>query len=281
MKPADAAYIQVAANPKASLPDRVKSLQSLSAGKDPALAMKLKELLGRPRGNDRPGVNFDPAAAERLVDLQAIAALHRAGDDSEVPRIAKLVAQAGDVLKGADDERRNAAAVIREIGKVEPIADLTRLAGDKDAKAVRNAVLTLQLLNLPQPPVAQPTDGIANLAQPVSFTIHNLKEELETIARVSKGSIVLSSGVTAQIAKTSYDRGEVRRENEPLSNVVERDLPMLGFTCYVQDKTVTICTYAEAGARWQAWWKNYGDQLVYQEAQRAFTLKKPGAKTGA
>src|SRR5258705_11903348 len=155
MKPADAAYIQVAANPKASLPDRVKSLQSLSAGKDPALAMKLKELLGRPRGNDRPGVNFDPAAAERLVDLQAIAALHRAGDDSEVPRIAKLVAQAGDVLKGADDERRNAAAVIREIGKGEPIADLTRLAGDKDAKAVRNAVLTVPLLYLLQRHEAQ------------------------------------------------------------------------------------------------------------------------------
>src|SRR5207253_2846253 len=174
-----------------------------------------------------------------------------AGDDSEIGRIAKLVAQATRILKGADDEQRNAAAVIREVGRVEPIRDLSKLAAEGDANGATNAVLVLEQLKLPDPASMQPLGGIANLNEPVSFTIRTLKEEMETIARLSKGSVVLSNGVTAAITQKNYDRGEVKREKVKLADVMEKDLPMLGCDYFALEKTVTICTYREAGARWQ------------------------------
>ena len=60
-------------------------------------------------------VNWDPVAAERVVDLYVILALYRSGDASLLPEIATLVAQAGRILTGPDDELRNAAKVIHAV----------------------------------------------------------------------------------------------------------------------------------------------------------------------
>ena len=278
MKQTDAQYIQLAGNPQTSLPNRIKALKALPAEKDAALVAALKGLLGRQRPAGKPGVNFDPQGAERVVDLQAIAALHRAADDSEIGRIARLVAQGSRILKGADDEQRNAAAVIREVGRVEPIRDLTKLAAEGDANGATNAVLVLEQLKLPDSASMQPLGGIANLNEPVTFTIRTLKEEMETIARLSKGSVVLSSGVTAAITQKNYDRGEVKREKVKLADVLEKDLPMIGFDYFALEKTVTICTYPEAGQRWQGWWKKYGDLLIYDKKSETFMLRKTAAR---
>jgi hypothetical protein len=113
-----------------------------------ALAGPLREIWNRrrPAARLRP-INWDPEGAERVVDLYIILALHNSGDDSFLPRISDRVAQAEGVLKGPDNELLNAARVIREIGRLEPIQDLVALAAKPEAAP--NAVRTLQLLDLP------------------------------------------------------------------------------------------------------------------------------------
>ena len=66
---------------------------------------------------------------------------------------------------------------------------MSKLAAEGDANGATNAVLVLEQLKLPDPASMQPLGGIANLNEPVSFTIRTLKEEMETIARLSKAMV--------------------------------------------------------------------------------------------
>jgi len=170
------------------LPARIRAIEDLSrlAGRD-AVA-PLDELWRRPRPAPNPTlVNWDPVAAERVVDLYIILALYKSGDPSRLAEIAPRVGQAGRILQGPDDELRNAAKVVRAIGRPEVIQQLIALAQKNNPKATANAVRTLQLLNLPSPPTGGPVNAFPELNSPVSFTIHRLGEELETIARLSAG----------------------------------------------------------------------------------------------
>lgn len=266
--------LQTAGDPTKELPDRLNSLRQLDLSQNPPLVASLKRLLGRPRPplEQRPE-NWDPQAAERVVDLHIVEALHKLGDDSELNRIAPLVKQAGDILQGPDNELFNAASVIQSIGRTEPIAALIGLTSDKDARVVRNAVRTLDQLKLPEPPVGQSIVWGPHLYEKITFTIHTLKEELEALVDLGRGAIALSPGVKEFLVRNDYDRGSVTRENVLLSEIIERDLSILEFDYFVEGDHVTICTYGEAGARWQNWWKRYGPELDFQKEKSLFFLR--------
>jgi hypothetical protein len=259
------ALLAAAGDSQQELPKRIRALQELAGMQRQDLTPQLLELWkrSRPAAGPKP-INWDPEAAERVVDLYIILALAKAGDVSLLPKISSLVAQAGTVLQGPDSELGNAAKVIRSIGQLEPISDLVGLAGDVHPEVVANAVRTLQLLDLPAPPSGGPLSEVSGLAKPVSFTIHRLKEELETIARLSNGRIVLSEGTKTWISQHDYDRGEVRRQDMSLAHVVTQQIDMLDLTYEVTDGAVIICTFKEAGTRWQQRWPVYSQGLTYK-----------------
>jgi len=267
--------LEMAQNSHESLLTRIRSLQELGTSGDRTFVAGLKTLLGRPRPEAQQRTkNWDPQAAERVVDLYILAALHTLGDDSELQRIPILIRQAGDLLLGPDDELQNAAFVIRSIGRLEPISAIVGLASDKDARAWRNAVRTLDQLDLPEAPLGGSVSSVPHMSDKVTFTIRRLKEELEGLEQHSRGSIVLSPGVAVFLAGNDYDRGTVRRQDVPLSDIVEKTIPLLDFDYYVENGHVIICTFAEAGVRWRGWWNRYGGELEYQKAKSLFVLRK-------
>jgi hypothetical protein len=266
--------LQVIGNSQIELPVRLRLLQDLGATPEPSLVAGLKALLQRRRpGPEYMTKNWDPAAAEQVVDLHIIAALHRLGDDSELSRIAMLVRQAGRTLQGPDDELRNAALVILAIGRTEPISALIDLTSDNNLQVVRNAVRTLDQLNLPEPPVGQSVASVPHMSETVTFTIRTLGEELQALASLSHSAIVLSPGVQGFLVAHDYERGTVQRENYPLSDIIEKDLSLLDFEYFVEGNHVTICTYGEAGERWRHWWKRYGAALEHQRGTSVFVLR--------
>jgi hypothetical protein len=264
--------LQTVGNSKAEMSVRLTALENLVSSPGPTTAVDLVSLFNRARPGAENIKGWDPAGAERVVDLHIVAALHRLGRDSELGRIGVLVRQAGRVLLGPEDELRNAAGVILAIGRTEPVADLVALTSDPDQRAVRNAVRTLDQLKLPDVPVRQGTANVPGIDKRVTFTIRRLRQELEAIASQSAGVIVLSEQVKSPSLR-DYDRGEVRRENVALSEIIEKDLPDLDFDYFVQNGRVVICTYAEAGARWRAWWQANASKLQYQRERSLFVLR--------
>lgn len=267
--------LAIAASSDAEFTARIRALEELGMSGDKSLVPRLREILNRPEPLPVPGLKgWDPQGVERVVSLRIVAALHQLGDDSELGRLVPLVRRAGRILKGPYDELLNAVSVIRAIGRTEPVAGLVALAVEQDPAGVRNAVIVLDGLGLPDPPVRQSLAEVPKIPDSVSFTIHTLKEELESLASLSHGSIVLSPGVRGFLISGDYERGEVVRQDVSLREVVEHDLSFLGFDYFVEDGHAVICTYAEAGARWQAWWKRHGADLIYAKDQAAFVLRK-------
>lgn len=250
--------LQVVGNSQIELQVRLRALQDLGLLHTPSLVAALKDLLQRRRPEPKQRtINWDPQAAERVVDLHIVETLHQLGDNSELNRIANLVRQAGKILQGPDDELLNAASVIRTIDRPEPISALITLASDNDPQAVRNAVRTLDQLNLPEPPVHQSVASVSITTEKLTFTIHTLKEEMETLVSLSHGVIVLSPGVNLFLVKNNYERGKVRRENVTLCDIIEKDLSELEFDYFIEGNHVVICTYSDAGERWRNWSKNH------------------------
>ena len=245
------ALLQVAANPHTELPSRVSALDRLASLHDSKLVPQLHKLWDRPRPvpAEQP-LDWDPQGAERVVDLHLILALGKSGDFSFLDQIATLVAQAGTVLQGPDNELKNAATVIKGLRRTEPITQITELAGNGNSTAQKNAVRTLQLLQFPQPPTGGAIPPWPELQKPLSFNIHRLAEELETIARLSGGRIELSSGARQWAATHDYDRGEVKREDTTLATVLEEEIDILDLTYAVEPAKIVILTFAEAGQRW-------------------------------
>jgi len=269
----DNPLIDAAGNPGVELPARIDALAHIASTRAPSTIPGLKRLLSRGRPAAQPLlVNWDPQAAERVVDLHIVATLHALGDDSELYRIPQLVAHAGEILQGPEGELPNAAAVIREIGRKELIEAIVRLTNDPSPAVVRNAVRTLELLNLPSPPVRQALSGVPNLAKPTSFSIHRLSQEIEALVSLSGGSILLSEEAQSYVLTHDFDRGPVNRENVTLASVLERDLPFLNLDYYVSAGHAVICTLEEAGRLWQHWWERHGAALEYRKDQSAFVL---------
>ena len=219
------------------------------------LVPRLRELWNRQRATAPVAVNWDPAAAERVVDLHLILALYKLGDTSLLPQVAPLAARAESVLRGPDSEYKHAAQVVREIHSLWVLQQLVALGGP-------SAVRILELLNLPAPPSGGPVEGFPQLTQPVSFTIQRLSEELHTIAHLSNGQIALSYGVEELLQTGDYERGNVQRTDTNLAQIVTQELDAMNLTYSVTRNGVVICTFAEAAARWQQLWPEYSRKLA-------------------
>lgn len=268
--------LKTAANSQEELPSRIRALDELASTGDPAVSVELKRLFNRIKPEPIPIKNWDPVAAERVVDLHIVKALHILGDDSELHRLAPLIRQAGYVLTGPDDELNNATSVIRSIGHVELIRQLAMMTNDHELQAVKNAVIILNQLDLPQAPVGGKVTSVFQLPdKEFSFEINTLKQELETLTDLSKGQIVLSGGTKNFLVSNDYERGPVKRENTTLSEIIEQDLSILDFDYYVTGKNVVICTHYEAGQRWQDWWQKNGRRLTYAKASSRFIITQP------
>ena len=242
---------------KNELQARIRALEELARRGNKELVPHLLELWRRPRPTRLANpVNWDPEAAERVVDLYVILALDKSGDRSLLPQIAKHVGQAGRILQGPDDELTNAAKVIRAIGQSDLVYQLITLAASDKQNATANAVRTLQLLSLPAPASGGAVSGFPELTAPVNFTINRLRQEIETIARLSNGRVALSIGVQEQIAAHDYDRGSVKRSGS-LAEILTDQLDLLDLTYAVSSQGVMIVTFREAGARWQSWWAEH------------------------
>jgi hypothetical protein len=256
---------------KHSLLDRVRALEALAHHPRPGLAPQLRDIWNRRRRPVGPApINYDPEAAERVVDLYVIYALYRCGDDSLLPQIAVRVTQGTKVLTGPEDERVNAAKVIRAIGRPDVVEQVVRVTVSPFPNACANAVRTLQLLQIPSPPTGGPVTGFAELAAPVDFTIHRLSEELKTIADLSGGRISLSPGVTQFMAAHDYDRGEVHRKGTSLAEILTDFSDTLDVAYAVTPDRVVICTFQEAGERWRRMWPDYSRRLQYDAARQAW-----------
>lgn len=243
-------WLETAGNSNQELMPRIKALEELAKAGNDRLQPRLRELWQRQRPAPRKMVDWDPAGAERVVDMYIILALYKSGDPSLAPELTRLVAEAGNILEGPYSELLNAAKVIRSIARSEPVQNLARLAAGPDPKATANAVRVLQLLELPSPATGGPVQ-FAELEKPVSFTVQNLKEEVEKIASLSEGRITLSSGTRQLVNEKNFDRGQVKRENRTLASVVEEDLDSLDLTYAVTPTGVVIVTFPEAASRWQ------------------------------
>jgi len=265
--------LSIAGDPKSELKDRIRALTEMGQTGNREDAPQVRKLWDRKRPAQAPKpLDWDPDGAERVVDQYIILALHQLGDDSLLPEIGGLVAQAGRVLRGPDAELGNAAKVIRAVGQASLIHQLTELSASPKAPVAANAVRTLQLIKLPSPASGGPLDSFPGLARPVSFTIHRLREEVETIVTLSDGRIVLSDGVKDWIAKSDYERGEVQRKNTSLATVLTLEIDILDLTYAVTEQHVVICTFKEAGAHWQTWWMKFGHQLIWDPGKGEWHL---------
>ena len=266
--------LKTAATQKEDLATRIRALDELAAMGDAGMCENLKRLLNRAKPHPIPIKNWDPVAAERVIDLHIVKALCLLGDNSELYRLPVLVGEAGDILLGPEDELANAASVILGIGQVEPVHQLVIMTRESAPQVVKNAVNVLKRLDLPHAPLGgevSPVLGPAGGAY--SFEIATLKQELETLVHLSKGRIVLSDGVKNYLLSNDYERGPVKRVDTLLAQIVEQDLALLDFDYFVaDDNTVIVCTHEEAGRRWRDWWQKYGGRLKYSKKEARFVL---------
>ncbi len=256
--------VQTVSDTKRDFRSRLAAIDAIARVPGAESTSALHQLLERPRpGPETVSLNFDPVALERVVDMRIIRGLHLLGDDSELGRIPKLVLEATGELKGLEDEYVNAAQVISAIGRVEPIRDLSHLAVSADAKAVSNAVRVLDLLHLPEPAVCEAVPDVPSLQQPVEFRFQTLRQELETMEKLSQGHILLSPGVKEFLVTGDYDRGGVQRTGS-LAEMLTTYLKLIDFEFYTRGDAAVICTFKEAGQRWLSWWIEHGGKLSYK-----------------
>jgi hypothetical protein len=266
--------LHTVADSEAELPARIRALDDLAKSADTSTIIELESLLDRTRTEPSPvPINWDPVAAERVVDLHIVEVLFLLGNDTQLDRLPLLIKAAGHVLTGADGELENAAAVVRRIGRVELVRHLVVMTEDDALQMVRNAVVVLNQLELPLPAAGGAlTQVFQQHDTKVTFEVSTLKQELEKMAALSDGKVVLSAGSKSFLWSNDFPRGLVRREEVSLAELVQRFIPRLDFDYYVVGRTVVICTHAEAGQRWRDWWGRNAKRLAYQKENGRFVL---------
>lgn len=262
----------VASDPSAQLSRRIAAVAQLGASYDANAVPLLKRLFARRTGTAAMAMNWDPAAAERVVQLHAIAALHRLGDDSELARIPTLAAAAGRILQGADDERRNAVAVITAVGSVTVIRDLIAALANLAAPAAANVIEVLDTLRLPEAPVRQSLAKFGGVQLEVTGVTASLGELIGLLLSVGRRSVETSSGVKRMLASGGGQSGKTKLQGAKMPYLLQDLLPDFGLDYYVDGGRAVICTFAEAAELWRNWWSRYGARLSYSQPTRTYIL---------
>jgi hypothetical protein len=261
-------------DPSVSLSERISALEAIASGGDRTLVNPLRELLKRtPPEEPYPIKNRDRRGTERVVDLYIVKALNRLGCASENHRIADLVSHAGAILQEPDEEIRIAAKIVLDIGSTAIVGEIIDSTRGKNAAAVCNAVRALDAMRLPLPATGGATEKIIDPDLLLTFTTHYFKDEIETLARLSKGKVRLTPATNAYITVHNFDRGGVRRVKTSLREIIESDLDLIDLRYFQSDNSVYICTNAEAALRWQQWWEKNKHLLSYDRTTRTFILK--------
>lgn len=263
--------IKIAADAERPLSERLAALREIRNKRRVEAVGALNALFSRPAaGTSIVAENFDPIAAERVVDLHIVWTLCTLDACSRLDIIASHVARAGHGLQGPYDEYRNAAKVILGIGRIEPISDLMGLVNASNAAVSENAVRVLELLDLPFRGSGGPTVPPLSPDMQVSLHFKTLQEQLAQIAAQSGGAVQLSPGIKNV---PDYQRGDVRREDVTIQELVEFDVPELGFTYAVGRNSVTVTTYPEVKHLWNEIWNKYKDHLEFNQGTGRFTLR--------
>jgi hypothetical protein len=264
--------LRTAADPQVDLSIRIRAIDDLAKLGKASVAIELNKVLNRARPIPVSTKNWDDVGAERVVDQHVVKAMSLLGDDSQLSRLPLLIKAAGRVLTGPYDELKNAAGIVLGLGRVDLVRQLVMMAGDDAAQAVRNAVVVLDQMDLPLAPAGGSLSQVLRRDKKVAFEITTLKQELETISALSDGSVVLSDGVKSFLHSNDYERGLVKRVAVSLAEIIEKTVPLLDLDYYVSGRNVVICTHAEAGREWRAWWTRNATQLSYKKESGRFVL---------
>lgn len=264
----------VASNPSAEFSKRIAAVDALGASGSPSAIPLLQSLLGRSVA-DVPTKNWDPVAAQRVVALHAIAALHRLGNDSELSRVASLVADAGQVLQGPYDERRSATATIAIMGSVSVVRDLVAVLQNGSSTATANVIEVLDTLHLPQAPARQDLGNIHGAKATVTGVTQSLDDLLKLVISAAHGSVRLSPGVERMVASGASPIGRSEHDEAEVAWMLQRFFPSIELDYYIEGKNVVICTFAESAERWRDWWSRHGGRLSYSPERQAFVLTAP------
>lgn len=261
------ALLALAGNPEADVSRRVHALGALGALEDRSAIPGLQALLVRPR---RPPVDdilhADLGDGDRAIDLHIVECLHRLGNDTELGRIAGLVAH---LAGGLDDARFDAIDVILSIGRKELIEGLVHLAMGSDEVGRLNALLVLSQVA----PRGGPPEGLSSisaLSEKVTLTARTERGQLEQLVSLSRGRILLSPDKALELAE-DRDHQALDERSGTLRQLVSR----YSFGYFVEGDHVVICTHAERGARWGQWWASHAARLEFQrQEQGTFTLQE-------
>ena len=291
--PANAAYLQerrietrmtkqriaelgtIASSSSAELSKRIAAVVELGSGGDVSAISLLTAILARNVEVSVPSKNWDPVAAQRIVELHAIAALHRLGDDSGLSRIPELVGAGGRVLQGPDDERRNATKAITGMGSVSVIRDLIAALQNVNATATANVIEVLDTLHLPEAPVRQDLGKVPAATATVSGVSESLRDLLQLVFSAANGSVRISQGVERMIAAGASTVGRSEHDEAEIAWLLERFFPSIGLDYYVEGEHAVICTFAESAERWRDWWARHGARLDYVRDHQTFGLRAP------
>lgn len=264
----------VASDTSAALNDRIAAIEKL--GSEPANIALLKSLFGRTPGAAEAATNWDPAAAQRVIELRAAAAMHRLGDDSELYRIPYVVRSAGRTLLEQEDELQHAANAIAAMGSRETIRDLIAAMQPADPPGASNLIETLNRLQLPEPPVRHDLGDVAGARLEVTGLCSSVRDLAGLITATAKRSVRVSPGVDEMIRSDPGRMGRTSLQRAPVSLLLQQLLPSVGLEYYVEGVTAVICTIGECAGRWQNWWAQYGAHLIYSAETQKFVLG-PGA----
>ncbi len=256
--------------------ERIDAARSLGACGDPEVRGPLREFLDRAHPPDKRYIDLDPRVAERLCDMAVVAALHELGDDPPISRLLSAINEAsaghGEPIK----ETEFAADTIRRIGSISVIGRLVEMAGASDHRTVPNAVKTLAELDLPEPATHQRVDRIAAFTREFAVKPRMLVAYFADVVRLSDGALALSPSAQSMLREDDYMIAEGEAEDTSVADVLKTDASLYGLAYFVDGDRATLCTFPEAGVRWQSWWREHADTLIYDKAKRRFVLREAG-----
>lgn len=245
-------------NTKEELSVRIKAIQDLDLANEEknSIILNLNKLLER----NRPTTNeilidWDPTAAERVVDLYIVKTLNILGDDTQNHRIILSITHANRFLS-EPNELEVASKIIKSINDKKTYTDVFELLKSSNNTISENAVITLDNLQLENAPLRGENIKSLLSSKELSFKFSNLREEMELYAKMSNGVIILSQGVKEFINVNNYrrsDEGKFINFEKSLSDILETYISELGFDYYIEDNHIVICTYKEAANRWIHW----------------------------
>jgi hypothetical protein len=239
---------------------RVDALRALAILNDRSIIPQLHVLLRRPPPPPprEAIIDSDPSDDERVVDVSIIVCLHELGDDSALPQVSSLVAKSHVSTEVAD--------AILALGRIDLIEPLIRMVEGPDEGARIQAMLVLNQLHL-GPPGGPSISSVPGLDQRITLDGGTQAAQLQQLVALSRGRVVLSSARAEELSKG-------KDLAQPRSGTLRELLPS-GFERYVEDDHVVICTLAEMGARWAAWWRANEKKLYFKRPEPgAFVLRE-------